>query len=468
MPLGPGGPGRTADPIRWTSCPGDIPDTAADGQHFTLDCAAVVAPISYPQPRRGSLTVQLARARPAGVGEEAAPLVVLGDPGRSGRTRIAEIAAGLPEAVRHGYSVIIIDPRGTGGSAGIDCVTQPTARAILGMAADPSSTAGAAQLTAISRQLTFDCGDTVGPALTKIDSTNAADDLDTVRAALGRERLTLLASGAGATIGAVYVDRYPGRVGAVLLDSPADPLTGPERHSALTAAAATRLLDDFAASCGSFAGGCPLGADPAGFVQDLVDRLATSGETAGDWVMTSGSILLALLTVLPSRADWPGLAEAIAELAAGRADPLADLLTAAMGGEELTARLSADILYGCNDTTVRLSPDRIAELTAGGGLFGPFTIALAGLCAAWPAPDEPLGGLSGAGAAPVLVIGSAAAPTRPFEEVQSVARQLASATLVTWQSETQPAYPASSCVAAVGTAYLLQGVVPDRGVLCPP
>lgn len=468
IPLGPGGPGRTADPVRWTACPAEIPDMAPDGQQLIIDCGAVLAPISYPQPQRGSLTLQLARARSATVAEDAPPLVVLGEPGRSGRNRIAAIAASLPESVRDHYAIIVMDPRGTGDSSGIDCVTDSTARAIIGMAADPSSPAGGEQLTAITRQLTFDCGDTVGPALTQINSTNAADDLDTVRAALGQRSLSLVATGGGATIGAAYVNRYPGRAGTVVLDSPADPLTGPDRHAALTAAAAQRVFDDFAASCARFSGGCPLGADPARFVSDLVARLATSGEPAGDWVMTGGSVLLALLEVLPDRSRWPTLAQAIAQLDGGAAAPLADLLTTALGGDRLTAALSARILFTCNDSATRLSPDRITELTADGGLFGRFTVALAALCAAWPAPDAALAGLSGAGAAPVLVIGSAVSPRYPFAEVQSAVAQLASAVLVTWQSEISPAYPVSSCVTAVVNSYLLDRTVPDRGVLCPP
>ena len=47
-----------------------------------------------------------------------------------------------------------------------------------------------------------------------MNSTGAADDLDALRAALGaRTTLTLIGQGFGATLAAVYADRYPGRVG---------------------------------------------------------------------------------------------------------------------------------------------------------------------------------------------------------------------------------------------------------------
>jgi hypothetical protein len=95
-------------------------------------------------------------------------------------------------------------------------------------------------------------------------------------------------------------------------------------------------------------------------------------------------------------------------------------------------------------------------------------VATASLCAQWPAPDEPLGRLSGAGAAPILVIGSVRSATRPFAEARSVAGQLASAVLVSWQSGSTGAYLGSRCVQSAVDAYLLSGAAPDRGTLCPP
>src|SRR5699024_6861899 len=135
-----------------------------------------------------------------------------------------------------------------------------------------------------------------------------SDDLDTLRAALGTPTLTVLAHGYAATIAAVYADRFPGRVAAMVLDSPTDPLSGPVAEAKASATAAETVLAQFAAACDGFPKGCPLGDDPVAAVTGIVHKLATSGEAAGDWVMTGGSVLLALLTMLPDRNSWPELA----------------------------------------------------------------------------------------------------------------------------------------------------------------
>jgi len=284
--------------------------------------------------------------------------------------------------------------------------------------------------------------------------------------------VSLLASGGSATIGAVYTDRYPGRVAAAVLASPADPLTSPQQHAAESAAASERQFDDFAAACGAFDGGCPLGADPRSTVQTLVSRLATTGIPSGAWVMTGGSVLRALTEQLPDPDSWPALAAAIAALDSGEGAPLTRLLTATGGGPSLTSRLSSRILYACSDSATRLSPPDIAGAAAAAAarapLFGPFAVASASLCSAWPAPDQSLGRLSGAGAPPIVVIGSVLAAGHPYREAQAVAGQLSSAVLVSWQSGSESAYSGSACVQGAVDDYLLHGTAPDRGLLCPP
>jgi pimeloyl-ACP methyl ester carboxylesterase len=340
------------------------------------------------------------------------------------------------------------------------------------MSADPTTTKGADQLTSIARQLTFDCGDLVGPSLTQFNSTNAADDLDTVRAALGARTIAVLGRGYGATIGAVYAHRYPGRVADMVLDSPTDTLSTPADQAAASAKAAQRLLKDFAAACPGFDGGCPLGDDPAKTVTALVHRLATSGDTAGDWVVTGGSVLLAMLELLPDESSWPDLATAIAQLDQHQPGPLADLLTTRLGGERLPERLAGRLVYRCNDTTQRLAGKQLADAVAqardDAPLFGPYTVAMAALCAKWPAPDQALGRVSAQGAPPILVIGSVKNPLHPYAGVQSMATQLASGVLVSWQSGADGAYPANACVRRTVNAYLLKGTVPSLGLLCPP
>jgi pimeloyl-ACP methyl ester carboxylesterase len=473
MPIGPGGPGQQAGPIAWTACPAGLSGTGADSTRFTVDCGALRVPASYANRSLGSLTVQVARARAQGLPADAPPLVViLGSPGESGTADIAAVATGLPAAITQRFAVVMVDLRGTGSSNGFDCVSDSDARAIIGLAADPATPAGQQQIEAIARQLTFDCGDLVGPPLTQFNSTNAADDLDSLRAGLGVGSLTVVAQGYGATLGAVYADRYPGRVREMVLDAPDDPLSQPSDRTTAQAKAAETLLDDFAASCPSFPGGCPLGSQPRAEISSLVSGLATTGKRAGEWTITGGSVLLALLATLPDQARWPSLASAIASLRDGQPQPLADLLVGRLGGSQLSERLTGRILFSCNDNAQRVSltdmASAVATAKAAAPLFGPIGVSLAALCGAWPAPDAVIGAVKAAGARPIVVLGAVKSSTHPYVGVQSVAGQLSSAVLVSWQSGADASYPASPCVATIVNTYLLTSTMPAVGTLCPP
>ena len=101
-------------------------------------------------------------------------------------------------------------------------------------------------------------------------------------------------------------------------------------------------------------------------------------------------------------------------------------------------------------------------------LLGPYTVGLVGLCSSWPAPEAALGAVKATGAAPILVVGAVDDPVAPYEAVRSLAGQLGSATLISWQSGQHGSYPDSPCVTAAVDAYLLSGELPAVGTLCPP
>lgn len=473
--VGPGGPGQRAQPIRWERCASVADTDPATGQEFDVDCASVITDGSAVggSGRRG---IEVARARAAGVAQDAPVLLVLdGSPGQHGRSAVAAVAAGLSPAVRQHFAVVTVDLVGTGASDPIDCVTGYDMGSVTSLGADPADPDSAQALADVTRSITFECTDAGGPNLPLVNSTEAADDLDHLRAALGTDRLTLLGRGFGATLGAVYADRYPGRVQAAVLDGPADPRAPADTRASAMAVASEKALDSFAASCPTFPGGCPLGADPRAAVEETVARLDASAGP-GNGPATGGTVLLTLLLGLDDPDGWPQLAAALADAGQGLTGPLTDLLDGLLGAEpsvrNATGWFDPTLIYACNDSTVRLGG---ASLTAAiedarsqAPLFGPFAMGLVALCGSWPAAESALGGVKATGAAPILVLGSVADPRAPYESVRALSGQLSSATLLSWQSGRHGSYPASTCVSAAVEEYLLQQRLPPVGTLCPP
>ncbi|HEY5882476.1 MAG TPA: alpha/beta hydrolase [Nakamurella sp.] len=469
--VGPGGPGQSADAIRWQRCPEVLDTDPTTGQQFEVDCASVITDGSAVG-STGRRAIEVARARAAGVAQDAPVLVVLdGPPGQHGRTDVAAVAAGLSQAVRQHFAVITVDLAGSGEADPIDCLSRYDLGSLSSLGADPTEPAAAQALAEVTRSITFECTDVGGPDLPLVNSTEAADDLDHLRDALGTQRLTVLGRGNGATLAAVYADRYPGRVQAAVLDAPANPLDAADARAKAVAVALEKSLDNFAAACPTFPGGCPLGDDPRAAIERTVAQLDGSNRP-GSGRATGGSVLLTLQLRLGYPAGWPELATAAAAVGAGDTSPLMTMLSGALGLSDNQPWVNPALIYACNDTVLRLTPDQLAaaiqDVRPQAPLFGPFTLGLLGLCGSWPAPESALGAVKANGAPPILVLGAVDDPVAPHESVRALAGQLSSATLVSWQSGRHGSYPSSTCATAAVEAYLLRGQLPAVGALCPP
>jgi len=68
----------------------------------------------------------------------------------------------------------------------------------------------------------------------------------------------------------------------------------------------------------------------------------------------------------------------------------------------------------------------------------------------------------------MLVLATALSPRLPLQGVQRAADQLLPAKVVSWQGAGRDAYPRTPCVTVAVNALLIDGVVPDTSVLCPP
>ena len=89
-------------------------------------------------------------------------------------------------------------------------------------------------------------------------------------------------------------------------------------------------------------------------------------------------------------------------------------------------------------------------------------------CAPWPTGGPPPPGGPADGAPPILVIGAAGDPRNPADGARSTADSLASGRFLNWQGAGTGAYPHTACVRSVVDLDLINGVIPQPEVLCPP
>jgi pimeloyl-ACP methyl ester carboxylesterase len=293
--------------------------------------------------------------------------------------------------------------------------------------------------------------------------------VELLREALGVERISAVGVGDGAAALATWARAAPRSVGRLVLEGPQHPTQDEPDLTDSRAAAAEAAFGAFGVSC-TARPDCPLGADPRATVIGLLGQLERQPLLATDGSrLTAGATVTALLSELGEPRRWPALAAALAAASAGDPAPMLTILAPLTGPRGLFDGMLAT---SCNDTQRRLAPGEIGEVgqrwSNAYPMFGT-TFALRLLaCAPWPTGRAaPLAGQAEA-APPILVIGTAADPRGALDGSRRTADSLATARFVSWQGAGTGAYPRTPCISAVVDAMLLDGVVPESGMLCPP
>ena len=151
--------------------------------------------------------------------------------------------------------------------------------------------------------------------------------MDVVRAALGENQINYLGFSYGTELGAAYAERYPDRVRAMVLDGAIDPSLDPIARRIRQMAGFQTAFNDYAADCAQSAG-CPLGTDPAQFVNrfhQLVDPLVNQpAQTSDPRGLGYQDAITGTVNALYSRRYWTYLTSGLLGLQRGT-DP-GDLL----------------------------------------------------------------------------------------------------------------------------------------------
>ncbi len=167
----------------------------------------------------------------------AAPLFLLaGGPGQAATDLYASYSGAFARINRN-HDIVLVDQRGTGGSAPLFCEYLDDWQSAWRNTADELS-----QL----REATRACLAKFGDRVRFYTSSVAVGDLDRVRAALGYARIDLYGSSYGTRMAELYMRRYPQAVEAVILDGVTYPeqAIGPD-----TPSDGERALDLIVARC---------------------------------------------------------------------------------------------------------------------------------------------------------------------------------------------------------------------------
>lgn len=442
--------------VKWTDCDDDR-------------CAKVVVPLDYANPGQGGVTIAV-RMKPATAAPRLGPLFVNpGGPGASGQDLVGYFdTEGLEQ-----YDIVGWDPRGTGESTPVRCLTDAQADAFLTLDSSPDDEAERETLIRASHDFAQACWERNGDYLNRIGTVDTVRDLDLLRQLLGAPKLNYLGYSYGTDIGAVYAELFGGNTGRLVLDAAVN-IT--EDDSIVQAQGFDLALGNFATWCAK--NDCGLGASQDAVVTSItgfLNALDSKPITVGKRKLTQSLATSGIANVLYSGEEaWKALAAIIQRAQAGDGRYLlaaADSLNARDEKGRFGTLFFAFPAISCLDSKdegVLAADAQWRQDSVKAPVFGAFSGPAYG-CALWPTrPSQRLQlHPTGASAQPLLVIGATGDPATPYQFAQWMAAQLKSATLVTYDGEGHGGYGGKSdCLDSIVVDYLTKGVVPVGDVRC--
>ncbi|MBB5156346.1 alpha/beta hydrolase [Saccharopolyspora phatthalungensis] len=461
-----GSPGD--DSLNWEDCTAQTrAELGGLPPDMTFSCSRLLSTLDAPDaPERGAARNALIRT-----GAGRVPLVVLGDiGGEPGTTFAARLATQLPPEMLQTFTIIGMDRRGTGESDPADCVPPAQRDAIVGF--DPRATDRAAldRLLESVLKASQECLLNLDERLQAYDTWRTASDLEELRLELGVPKLHAIGRGEAARLLTTFAERFPGSVGRLVLDGAPDPTRDSIGQTESQAQSAEQTFDAFAADC--LGRRCPLGPDPRKMVADLVERTRSTPLPAPGTTVSAGRVVQAIRLGLSDLATWPALANALS--AADRGDGAG---LAAISAPLVTVQgvnppwLDGDMITSCNDTTVRVPPQRSGELALDWvnrfPLFGGAAAQRVAWCGSWPVPQQPLPAPRRMDLPPIPVISTANDPQMLGMGSEHMADQLPTGVLLRWQGAGHGAVGKSPCITESVSRFLVQGTVPTDGTACP-
>jgi pimeloyl-ACP methyl ester carboxylesterase len=405
---------------RSAAAAGDLKPCRVKGLRHEVRCGWVRRALNASQPHGTAIDVHYVLVPALARHKLADPVFLLaGGPGQSA-VSLASTAMSLFSRLNNRRDIVLVDQRGTGRSAPLMC--DETHAASLAQLLDDSERLKA--LRACRQQLQKrPNGD-----LRHYTTTEAMQDLDAVRRALGVEQINLVGASYGTRAGLEYLRLFPHAVRRLVLDGVVPPdMVLPASFSTDSQAVLEALFKRCESDAACFRVYPHLRDDWATLLKSLprvVDVLHPLTGQPERLTLTRSAVLQAVRMPLYVPSFAVALPQAVADAAQGRLQALVGLMAMGGGGSRSESRIAQGMHFSvvCAEDVPKLGKTRDLP----GADFGRDAAAFyQAACQDWPRGEVPAGfDHIAKSPAPVLLMSGSADPATPPRHGERVTQAL--------------------------------------------
>ena len=472
-----GGGGGGASTTRGDGQPAPTIEWAEFGQDSGVETGSMVVPVDYANPTAGTFDLFLARHKAPAATRIGSLLVNPGGPGFGGSDFAIYADQIYSRALLDHFDIIGWDPRGTGlTEPAIDCIDDYD-HFFAGTDITPDDDAERQQLVDLAQEFAGDCEAKNADILPYVTTNNSARDMDMIRQALGEATISYFGFSYGSELGATWATLFPGTVRAAVLDGAADPNASFLESGLQQSEGFEGTLSTFLAQCSADTS-CAFNNN--GNAEGAFDALmqALDNQPIPTYpdrpALTRSMALTGVAQAMYSESYWPQLERSLSDAQYGDGAGLLDLYDSyyqrrADGTYDNSLEAFQSIV--CMDDPERLTVAEedasAADYQAVSPRFAPGTTG-SYFCTFFPPSIDPRVTITGAGAGPILVMGTTGDPATPLSSTEAMAAALEDGRLVVVTADQHTGYGVNQCSYDVVDNYLIDPVAnaPADGTRC--
>ena len=452
----------------WKACDDSASTTS-------VQCSTLEVPYDYDNPSAGTFSLYV-KLRPATnpslrIGSM---MVNPGGPGFGGSALADDSSYYFSTDLTDHFDIIAWDPRGTGKSTpSVDCVDDYDQ--YFGIDSPPDTPEEKQALIDASQAFNDECMANSGEILPYISTQASATDMNSIRQALGEDKISYFGFSYGSELGATWATMFPQTVRAAVLDGAVDPRATSAEEGMAQAKGFESQLATFLAACSKnkaceFYNG---GRSEAAFDSLILDLDAKPLVVSADRTpVTQGVAFTAVAQAMYSDYYWPQLEKALADAQQGDGAGLLKLYDDyyqrkddGSYGNELEAFLAISCLDDPGATSIQEVDDAVQGFIAVAPRLGA-NFGYGYSCALWPVKPAVKVGVTGKGAGPIVVIGTTGDPATPLASTRKMAAALEQGILLIVEANQHTGYGANDCINTAVDSYLIDLTVPVSETTC--